>query len=241
MNRITSFLTHRIFTRYVWFYLAIVLTAAISFWGGIQYAQSTASADPSLQSILNTEIPAWIDEVDRVDGKTLGDPDAPVKVVEYMDIECPYCQRYSRTIFPKIVRDYVKTGKVHYVIKHFPLPKRIHPNAMSGAIAAECAANQNKFWSYKTLAIENREYQSNKTFLALANTISMPDQEQFVQCFEKRREAETVEEELQEGTERGVKGTPTVVIGDETISGVRSYSRYRKAIESVLESGSETS
>lgn len=241
MNRLKSFFSHRWFTRYVWFYLTIVLASGIAFWAGMKYEQSKASALLEDSASLNTEVPSWIEELDQSDGKTLGDPDAPVKVVEYMDIECPFCKRFSRTVFPKLVRDYVKTGKVYYEIKHFPLPERVHPNAMSGAIAAQCAANQDRFWAYKNLAMKNRKQQSDETFLALAEAVSMPEPERFVRCFKQRKESRLVKRELQQGIDAGVNGTPTVVIGDETISGVRSYSRYRKALEAALESASSAS
>lgn len=239
MNLLKSLFSHRWFTRYIWLYLTIVLTAGIAFWAGMQYERRTSpglSSGSNLQTSLNTKVPSWIENLSQTDGKTLGDPDAPVTVVEYMDIECPFCRRYSQSIFPKIVRDYVQSGKVSYQIKHFPLPARVHPNAMSGAIAAQCAANQDRFWAFKTLAMANRKQQSDEAFLALADAVSLPEPDRFASCFKERKESQLVKRELQEGIDAGVNGTPTVIIGDETISGVRPYSRYRKAIETALES-----
>jgi protein-disulfide isomerase len=236
LNRIKAFFTHPLLTRYGWFYLAIVFTAVASFWGGTRYSGSTLLPSDQDTDHLRTEVPGWIGDVrTNNEEKSLGDPDAPVTVVEYMDVECPFCQRYTQTVFPKIVKNYVKPGKVHYRIHHFPLPKRIHPNAMTGAVAAECAARQEKFWEFKSLALSNRKELSAETFRTLAGIIEVPDLDRFQQCFRNRETADTVEEELRGGIDRGVEGTPTVFINGNSISGARSYSRYRNAIEQALE------
>lgn len=240
MEKLKSFFAHRIFRRYVWFYLAILITAGIAFWAGIQYSHFTQDANAALSTVLDTKLPEWLDSIERhPKKKAMGDPDAPVKVVEYMDTECPYCQQYAFKIFPKLVENYVKNGKIYYVIKHFPLSARVHPNAMTGAIATECASAQGQFWEYKTLAMANRRYQSEKLFLALANLVDIPDQEAFVKCVKKKKPISAVKKEQQSGIDQDVKGTPTVMIEGTTIRGVQRYDKYASAIDAALENGSE--
>lgn len=235
MKQMKAFLTHPWLTRYGWFYLAIIFTAVVSFWAGTRYAGMDLISTSVDTSHLRTEVPHWLDSVETdSEEKSLGDPEAPVTVVEYMDVECPFCKRYSRTVFPKIVENYVKPGDVYYRIRHFPLPKRVHPNAMPGAVATECAAQQGKFWEFKTLALANRKELSDKTFRTLAQTIGVPDQDQFNRCLKNRETGATVKGELRSGVDRGVEGTPTVFINDTSISGARGYSRYRDAIEDAL-------
>lgn len=237
LDRLKRILTHRILTHYAWFYLALIFTAGVSFWAGIQYQsmQSTQSKNESLISLLKTETPSWMKSLKRSSSKkSLGNPDASVKIVEYTDLECPYCRRYSKRVLPKIVDNYVRNGKVYYTVRHFPLPKRIHPNALLGAIASECAANQGKFWKFKTLAMKNRRYQSEDLFLALAEAINVPDIEQFKDCLTKRSEEKTVRQEAKIGERRGVSGTPTVFINGAKVTGARPYSRYRTLIEKEL-------
>jgi protein-disulfide isomerase len=241
LKRLKNFLTHPLLTRYGWFYLALLATAAFSFWAGTRYAGSRIVQSQTDTSHLNTNVPGWVDSVrSQSEQKSMGNPDAPVTVVEYMDIECPFCERYAKTVLPQLVRDFVRNGQVHYVIKHFPLPERVHPNAMPGAVAAECAAQQGKFWEFKSLAMANRKHQSAETFRTLARVAEVPNPDQFDRCFEKRQTARTVKTELRKGIDRGVEGTPTVFINGTSISGARAYSRYRKAIQQALDEKSSS-
>ena len=74
----------------------------------------------------------------------MGQEDAPVTIVEFSDLECPYCQQYFKDAFPQIKKAYVDTGKVKMYYRHYPLP--FHPSAKPFALAVECANDQGKFW-----------------------------------------------------------------------------------------------
>src|SRR5512133_3165345 len=77
----------------------------------------------------------------------LGSKDAPLTIVEYTDYQCPFCQRFHVTAFNEIKKAYIDTGKVRFFSKDMPLD--FHPNAMRAAMAARCAAEQNKFWELR--------------------------------------------------------------------------------------------
>lgn len=74
----------------------------------------------------------------------LGDKNAKVTIVEFADLECPFCKRYFVDTFPQIKKEYIDTGKVAYYYRHFPLS--FHPLALPFANASECANEQKKFW-----------------------------------------------------------------------------------------------
>lgn len=74
----------------------------------------------------------------------LGNKDAKITIVEFADLECPFCKRYFTGSFPQIKKDYIDTGKVAYYYRHFPLD--FHPLARPFAQASECANEQDKFW-----------------------------------------------------------------------------------------------
>lgn len=78
-----------------------------------------------------------------------GDPDAELVVVEVSDFQCPFCQRHALETQPTLDAAYVETGRVHWVFKHLPLS--IHAQATDAAIAAECAGDQDSFWSMHDL------------------------------------------------------------------------------------------
>ena len=78
------------------------------------------------------------------DSRELGSIEAKVILVEFSDYQCPYCKQHATEVFPKLVSDYVATGKVRYLFKNFPL-EEIHPLAQKAGEAAECAGEQGKY------------------------------------------------------------------------------------------------
>ena len=75
----------------------------------------------------------------------MGDKNAPVTMVEFSDLQCPFCLRFFKDTFPQIKKEYIDTGKVKFYFRHLPLVQ-LHPMAMSFAHATECANEQGKFW-----------------------------------------------------------------------------------------------
>lgn len=69
-----------------------------------------------------------------------------VGVIEYSDFQCPYCGTFARDTLPRIVSEYVDTGKAFFAFRHLPL-EAIHPHARRAAEAAECARRQDRFWT----------------------------------------------------------------------------------------------
>ena len=93
-------------------------------------APSPAGRDPLLRGIAQ-------------DGIVLGKPDAPVTVVEYVDLQCPYCADWSREAFPTLVRDYVRTGRVRMVFRGMAF---LGPDSDTALRAALAAGEQDRLW-----------------------------------------------------------------------------------------------
>ena len=89
----------------------------------------------------------------NVGGFMLGRPDAPLTLVEFTDLQCPFCSRFSSTTFDQIKKTYIDTGKVRFISKDFPLD--MHPEAMRAARACRCAADQKKFWEMRSVLLRN--------------------------------------------------------------------------------------
>ena len=85
-----------------------------------------------------------------------GSPDAPLTIVEFSDFQCPFCRRHWQQTYGQLDRDYISTGKVRYVFRHFPL-ERIHPQALKASEATECAAAQGKFWEMHDRLFANQQ------------------------------------------------------------------------------------
>lgn len=92
----------------------------------------------------NGEVAKVKKEVSESDIPTLGNANAQITMVEFSDFECPFCKRYFDSTYPQIKKDYIDTGKVKVVFKHYPLS--FHPSAKPMAVAGECANEQGKFW-----------------------------------------------------------------------------------------------
>src|SRR5258706_11050734 len=88
-------------------------------------------------------------------GFSLGDAKAPLVLVEYTDLQCPFCQQFHNTAFAQIKANYIDTGKVRFVSRDFPLD--FHENARRAATAGRCAAEQGKYWEMRHVMIVNAE------------------------------------------------------------------------------------
>lgn len=90
----------------------------------------------------------------------LGNKNAPVIIIEFSDLQCPFCKRFMNDTFPEIKKDYIDKGKAKFAFRHFPLSS-IHPNARLAHEAALCANEQSKFWEYHNLIFERQTEWNN--------------------------------------------------------------------------------
>lgn len=161
----------------------------------------------------------------------LGNAEAPVTLIEFSDFECPFCARYANDTFSQIKKEYVDTGKVKMVFKHFPLP--FHQFAQKAAEAGECAFEQGKFWEYKEILFSNQENLDINSFKKYAQDLLLDTQE-FNNCLDSGRFREKVAKDLKEGEDAGVTGTPTFFINGEKLVGAQPFSEFQKTIERKL-------
>lgn len=167
---------------------------------------------------------------------TIGDPDAPVTIVEYTDFQCPYCGRHVAQTFPQIKENYIDTGLVRYVFKDFPLS--FHLEAEPAALAARCAHDQEAFMEmHEVLFSRQGEWggQSNVTdiFVGYADELGL-DTAVFSECVNSDKYVTAVQADLAEGSQIGVTGTPSFLINGNLVVGALPYSTFEQAIESAL-------
>ena len=86
-------------------------------------------------------------------GDTLGSPKAPVTLVEYADMQCPYCGEFARSALPTLIRDYVRPGKVKLVFRGLEF---VGPDSDAALRAVYASGLQNRLWSYSELMFENQ-------------------------------------------------------------------------------------
>ena len=137
----------------------------------------------------------------------LGDPDAPVTLVEYGDYECPYCGRahlVTQEVLRRLGRD------VRFVYRHLPLSE-IHPHALAAAEAAEAAGAQGKFWPMHDTLFENQDALEAEDLPGYAEALGL-DTPRFVRDLGSHAHLAKVKGDFRSGIRSGVNGTPTFFI-----------------------------
>ncbi len=177
------------------------------------------------------------------DAYSIGDPNAPVQIIEFTDFQCPFCSRYFSQSYNQIIEKYVDTGQVHYVFKDFPLVN-IHPQAAKAAEAARCAGDQDSYLEMHDMlfgrqAEWSNQPNANQFFVDYAGDLGL-DSATFQQCLDSGQFAEAVNADLQEGSGLGVNGTPAFFINNHSINGALPFSIFEEAIERFLAESSST-
>ena len=153
--------------------------------------------------------------VELAQGTTLGDPDAPITIVEFGDYQCPGCGSFAMNVKPQIELNLLQDGQAKFVFYDFPLTQ-IHPHAFLAARAARCAGEQDGYWQYHDLLFRMQTSwagQANAigSFLDYAESVDL-DGDAFEQCLQSDRYADVVTANMELGAQLGVSGTPTVLV-----------------------------
>ncbi len=158
------------------------------------------------------------------DDHVLGDPDAPVTVVEYGDYECPYCAA-AAPVLRRLVEE--SDGRVRLVFRHFPLADR-HPYALTAALAAEAAGAQGAFWPMHDLLFARQERLDDAALQAYADELGLDGERVVGEAAQPF--GEKVEADFAAGLATGVGGTPTVFVDGRLFSGRLELGALRRAV-----------
>lgn len=165
-----------------------------------------------------------------------GPANAKVTLIEYSDLECPYCKQFHPTL-QKLVAEY--PNDVRWVFRHFPL-ESIHPNARKEAEASECVAEVGgnaKFWQFINTLIERSRAGGTGFALddlpKLAKEIGV-NEGKYNECMKANRGSAKVDAQFQGGVGAGVQGTPGSFINGRAVSGVVPYEQLKSLVESNL-------
>ncbi|MCB9637811.1 MAG: thioredoxin domain-containing protein [Myxococcales bacterium] len=159
---------------------------------------------------------------------TLGPDDAPVTIVEFSDFECPYCVRGAQAV-KKVARAY--KNKVRLVFKHYPLS--FHFAAKGAAIAAMAAHQQGKFWEFHDMLFAGQKNLSRPSLLSYARALEL-DMDSFTSALDSTSLKVYVDEDMRQGNNVGVRGTPTFFINGIKLSSGLSFSAFKEAIDPIL-------
>jgi protein-disulfide isomerase len=140
----------------------------------------------------------------------LGRPDAPLTLVEFTDLECPYCRAFHVGTFEQLKREYIDTGKLRFFSRDFPLD--FHRNARPAALAVRCAGEQGKFWEMRHGVTLNAAALSGEVYDKLARELGL-DAPRFAACIAADRYRAEIDRDVADALGAGVSGTPTFVLG----------------------------
>jgi len=197
-----------------------------------------------LQNQLPTSQPKLPMKISADNDPIIGNPDAPITIIEFSDFQCPFCARFYSQTLPLIFEEYIEPGKVKLVFRDFPI-QSIHPNAVPASVASECANEQGKFKEMHDMLFENQNKWNNQEtvnalslFSQYATEIQL-EQETFDSCLTSKKYIEEISKDLQDGQEYGVSGTPGFFIGNDEIGyvqlkGAQPFESFKKVIDAQL-------
>jgi len=187
-----------------------------------------------------------------VDRNTIGDPNAPIQIVEYSDFQCPFCERFATDTEPLLTEYFVSTGKVLFT--HRSAGNWVSSNmggarteSQDAALAAYCAADQGKYWEMlDSLFANNRDVEdqgsfSDKRLTAMAESINL-DMAAYQDCYNSGKYEDEVQQDFDDAVAAGISGTPFFVmtytvngeLKTETIEGAQPINEFQQKIEAAL-------
>jgi protein-disulfide isomerase len=164
-------------------------------------------------------------------GLSMGDPNAPVKVVEFADFVCPYCQLYWKNTEPTIISDYIATNKVYYTYTPMAF---LGQESVIAAEAALCANDQGKFWEYRDVVLshytgENVGDYTQDSLTQFAKSLNL-DIDTFTSCLTSGEKQQDITDANTYASGQGVNYTPAFMVNGK----VYSSSEVQQAIVDAL-------
>ena len=217
--------------------VAVIVAAAVLVWAVL--TNLGLATRPDSARFQKLEAPKSVESPRPTSVK--GSSAARVALIEFSDFECPFCARHARQVYPRLVKEYVDTGKVQYVFRHYPLDS--HPLAVQAAEAAECAAGQGKYWEMHDRLFGSNGALTESGILGHAASLRLRSDD-FETCLLTNATLGRVMEDRQQGEELGVTGTPTFFFAGvhsdgsfsvlAKLSGAMPYSSFRDALDELL-------
>jgi len=164
-----------------------------------------------------------------------GDPNAPVTMIEFGDFQCPFCGRFFTDTEPQIDEAYIQSGKVRFGYFNFAF---LGPESQWAAEAAECAADQNKYWEYHNMLYSSQSGENQGAFnkdnlKKFAEELAL-DTSAFNECLDAGKYAQLIQDESSTASSIGVRSTPTFFINGQAVVGAQPFEIFQQTIDSLL-------
>jgi protein-disulfide isomerase len=180
----------------------------------------------------------------NVDFNAVGDPNAPIKIVEYSDFQCPFCRIFFENTEGALIENYVANGTVYFEYHSFGA--FIGTESGQAAEAAYCAGDQGKFWEMHDIIFANQTGENvgaytDRRLVAFAEKLEL-NMSEFNDCFDTNKYSDMVDEDMKAGIAAGIEATPSFIMtytvnGEEKstmIEGAQTIDVFQQQIEAAL-------
>ena len=186
-------------------------------------------------------IPAGVQQ----NGTILGDPNAPILIVEYGDYQCPFCKKFADDDMPKLIEDYIATGRARLEFRQLPIIGSNSDGSFDqtgesfmAAEAALCANDQAAFWPMHELLYKNSEGEFRGSFTIerlkqIATLVPDLDQAAFATCLESGTDTQDVLNSAADAKTNGVESTPSFIVDGQMVRGA-DYDRLKSVVDAKL-------
>ncbi|MDC3176218.1 DsbA family protein [Alphaproteobacteria bacterium] len=175
-----------------------------------------------------------VDTIEALEEKSLGTPDAPIKMIEFASLTCGHCARFHNEVMPTIKEKYINNGKIFFTYKDFPLDKF----ALKASIISRCSGNKNYFSFldvfYKKQSSWTRSQDPFKSLLKIAKIGGLKDEEIKVCVGNKSIEDGLLKDRLQSSKKYDITATPTIYLNGKKYTGDLTLEALELKINSLL-------
>lgn len=208
------------------FYVLLAVVAVIGI-AAIAW-QTSQSSGPRITQLTNVT-------PGEAEGYLMGDPNAPVTIMEFADFECPACANWATIQKADVVQRLIETGEAN--LRFFDFPLNIHPNTVQAHTAAACAADQDRFWQMHDALFQGQTEWAGKSrperfFERYARDLGL-DVAAWEGCYESGKHTARILGNVREGERLGVSSTPTFVIGNQVARGSLPYDQIKALVDSA--------
>jgi protein-disulfide isomerase len=201
--------------------------------GGFNPFSSQPTAPPGGRQVIQNPTIADVMKTGSLPEMAWGRADAPVTIVQYASLTCPYCRRFHKETFPKLKKEYIDTGKVRYILREFPIGK----TSGAATIALRCAKPEKYLELYGKFLAQQPAWVSQEVRLdpifKVASQVGMTRQ-QFDACRENQAMIDGLQWVKDRGRTLGVIGTPNFFIGSTLVKKALTIEEIRSRVEPLL-------
>jgi protein-disulfide isomerase len=182
---------------------------------------------PAVVPVPATEKGPWL--AAPTSGQTIGEANAPIQIELFSDLQCPFCEA-THNVLMQLVQGH--PGKIHIRMHDYPLES--HQAARFAALWARCAAEQGRYWPYLDKLFKNHRSLDAENLKAYGREVGL-EPKQLEACAASTETAKALEQDIELGRSRGVKGVPAYFVNGEMLTGQRSLHAWEEIVKAKLE------